>query len=510
MTSFDWSYLGQCIVDANFWKATLLVACLSTLTWLLGNVCGFFVALARNARMPLLQASARVYIWFFRSVPLLVLLILVYNLPQLFPGTSAVFSIPFWSGLFAMVVSETAYIAEIHRGALSAVPKGQDEAARALGIRRVGRYWKVIVPQALRVAVPTLSNEFITIVKLTSLVSVISLSEILLVGQRLYTQNFKVIETLVAVTFYYLIIVSAFTFLVSHFERWLDVSRIKLRKSVLQLSVSASPLGSGSPSIRKKVDSLSKPMLVLRNIRKSFGEKCVLNSVSLTVNRGEVISIVGPSGSGKTTLIRTINGLQDIDGGVIEFDGSPWIDATLQVKHSYAVASDFHQRITEIGMVFQSFNLFPHLSVIDNVMMAPLYHGAAQKEVIRSRAVELLAKVGLEQHADKYPHQLSGGQQQRVAIARALAVNPSVMLFDEPTSALDPELVNEVLSVMELLARDGMTMIVVTHEMRFALKISHRIVMMENGGIVADMSPEAFQRADPDSRVGAFIRQAQA
>jgi polar amino acid transport system permease protein len=503
MTDFDWTYVRSLASYADFWEATVLVVWLSVLTWTLGTFLGFFVALAKQSQRRPLRLAAALYVWFFRSLPLLVLLIFVYNLPQLIPQTAVVLSAPFWAGLIAMVISETAYIAEIHRGGLLSIPKGQLEAARALGIRYAGRYRHIVMPQALRVALPSLANEFVTIVKLTSLVSVISLAEILLVGQRLYTRNFKVMETMLAVACYYVFIVTVFSYLVGRIEHWLDVT--KRTPGELAHAPNGDKAASPSPSSQPQRAAPSGQTLIsVEKVSKSFGTKRVLDKVSLDVQLGEVISIIGPSGSGKTTLIRTINALQDIDGGRILLDGKTWIDA----QHSYKLSEQFDEHVTQIGMVFQSFNLFPHLSVLDNVRLAPRYHALGNDQELSDEALNLLDKVGLRAHAMKYPHQLSGGQQQRVAIARALAMRPRVMLFDEPTSALDPELVNEVLRVIELLAKEGMTMIIVTHEMRFALGVSDRIVMMESGRIVASGKPEELLAAPADSRIAGFLAQA--
>ncbi|QRM33147.1 amino acid ABC transporter permease/ATP-binding protein [Microvirga sp. VF16] len=500
MGAIDWYYVLDLILDADFWRASAMVVVLSVLTWSAGLVLGLGVALCKDSPVRVVRTGAEIYVWFFRSLPLLVLLIFVYNLPQLWPQAGPMLSNPFTSGLIALIISETAYIAEIHRGGLLGVPKGQHEAGHALGIRFLGRLRLIIVPQAFRIALPSLSNEFITIVKLTSLVSVISLNEILMVGQRLYTQNFKVIDTLIVVALFYVMIVSAFNALLSILERRLDVSRTNqstvdsaLPSQVTSLSkVERTPLSPHAPAV-VSIDRVSK----------SFGAKHVLRDVSLQVREGEVVSIIGPSGSGKTTLIRTVNMLQDIDAGAIRLYGKDWIKA---FEGKSWRAADFDRRITEIGMVFQSFNLFPHLSVLENVMLAPQYHKRGGRVKLKEKAMAALRRVEMQAHALKYPHQLSGGQQQRVAIARAIAMEPRIMLFDEPTSALDPELVNEVLRTIESLAADGMTMIIVTHEMRFARRISDRIVFMENGVIEADDSPEALFAAK-ENRVATFLLQ---
>ena len=498
MGTIDWGYVLGLFRDADFWRASLTVVILSVLTWGFGLVFGLGIALARGAKTRPARAGAGVYVWFFRSLPLLVLLIFVYNLPQLWPASSGLLSDPFRAGLIALILSETAYIAEIYRGGLMGVPKGQHEAGHALGIRFAGRLRLIVVPQAFRIALPSLANEFITIVKLTSLVSVISLNEILLVGQRLYTQNFKVIDTLLVVAIFYVMIVTVFSWLIAALERRLDVSRGG------HVSVAPDPVRSGEgAAVARPALAPDAPVVIsARGVSKSFGEKQVLRGVSLEVRQGEVVSVIGPSGSGKTTLIRTINALQDIDAGEIRLDGVEWLTGD---NGRYIRAADFDRRITEIGMVFQSFNLFPHKTVLENVMMAPLYHG---RSGVREKALAALAKVEMRAHAEKYPHQLSGGQQQRVAIARAIAMEPRIMLFDEPTSALDPELVNEVLRTIESLAAEGMTMMIVTHEMRFARRISDRIVFMENGAVVADEAPEVLF-SESDSRVAGFLRQSQ-
>jgi polar amino acid transport system permease protein len=496
--NFDWNYLFSLALYPDFWRATALVAWLGVLTWVIGTVLGFLLALARQSSLRAVRWFAKTYIWLFRSLPLLVLLIFVYNMPQFMPALGPVLSVPFWAGLIALVISETAYLAEIHRAGLIAVDQGQHEAAHALGVRPVGKYRHIILPQAIRVALPSLGNEFITIVKLTSLVSVISLAEILLVGQRLYTRNFMVIETLVAVSFYYVLVVSIFSFFLSRLEGRLDISRM----TGVEIAAPTAAVQAGAAGKERRVGE--EVVVGIDGITKSFGDKRALANVSLQVRKGEVLSIIGPSGSGKTTLIRTINALQDIDSGRIALDGNEWITADAK---GYRMVPDFHHRVTCLGMVFQSFNLFPHMTALENVTFGPRYHGNRDKQAVRAAAMNHLARVGLAAHANKYPHQLSGGQKQRVAIARALAMDPEIMLFDEPTSALDPELVGEVLQVIEGLASEGMTMVIVTHEMRFVSRVSDRVVMMENGHVVVNMTAEELENSPVDSRIQQFMRQ---
>jgi ABC-type polar amino acid transport system ATPase subunit len=236
-------------------------------------------------------------------------------------------------------------------------------------------------------------------------------------------------------------------------------------------------------------------MILFKNVQKHFGPLHVLNDVSFRVDPGEVVVICGPSGSGKSTLLRCINRLERIDGGEITVDGVRVDDATRDIAKLRA----------EIGMVFQQFNLYPHLRVLDNLTLAPMKVRGLSREKAAGIARELLAKVGIPEKETAYPSQLSGGQQQRVAIARALAMQPKIMLFDEPTSALDPEMIREVLEVMVELAKEGMTMVVVTHEMGFARRVAHRVVFMDQGRIVEDAAPEQFFTQAKDPRAQVFL-----
>jgi glutamate transport system ATP-binding protein len=237
------------------------------------------------------------------------------------------------------------------------------------------------------------------------------------------------------------------------------------------------------------------PMIRMAAVDKHFGELHVLKDINLEVDAGQVVVVLGPSGSGKSTLCRTLNRLEPIDSGTIEIDGK-----TLP-EEGKALAG----LRADVGMVFQSFNLFAHKTILENVMLAPTRVRKQAKAEAEKNAMRLLERVGIANQKDKYPAQLSGGQQQRVAIARALAMGPKVMLFDEPTSALDPEMVNEVLDVMTTLAKEGMTMLVVTHEMGFARRAAHRVVFMADGEIVEDSTPEDFFTNPTSDRAKDFL-----
>ncbi|RXR27836.1 amino acid ABC transporter ATP-binding protein [Oerskovia turbata] len=252
---------------------------------------------------------------------------------------------------------------------------------------------------------------------------------------------------------------------------------------------------SSSPDAPSRDDELGPPLVELHGVNKHFGDLHVLQDIDLTVRRGEVLVVIGPSGSGKSTLCRAINRLETIDTGTIVIDGEPLPEEGKELARLRA----------DVGMVFQSFNLFAHKTILDNVTLGPVKVRRTRSAEAKKEALALLDRVGIGNQADKMPAQLSGGQQQRVAIARALAMHPKVMLFDEPTSALDPEMINEVLDVMVALAKEGMTMIVVTHEMGFARKAAHRVVFMADGQIVEEAPPEEFFTNPQSHRAQDFL-----
>lgn len=242
---------------------------------------------------------------------------------------------------------------------------------------------------------------------------------------------------------------------------------------------------------------MAKPLIVFEKVNKHFGSNHVLKDIDLQVNEGEVVVVFGPSGGGKSTLIRCVNRLEPISSGHIWVDGIP--------VHDHK--TDINKLRAEVGMVFQLFNLFPHLTVLDNITLAPRHVRKVPKAEAEAQAIKLLERVHLPDKAHAYPHELSGGQMQRVAIARGLAMKPRIMLFDEPTSALDPEMIKEVLDVMVDLAREGMTMIVVTHEMGFARQVAHRMLFLDGGRIVEDGPPSQIFTNPQHDRTKLFLSQ---
>lgn len=239
----------------------------------------------------------------------------------------------------------------------------------------------------------------------------------------------------------------------------------------------------------------TQPKVIVKGLKKQFGDNVVLKSIDATINEGEVVCVIGPSGSGKSTFLRCLNRLEEIDGGEVIVDGINISDKTI----------DINKARENVGMVFQHFNLFPHLTVLENIVLAPNELGKGTKEENNQKALQLLEQVGLSDKANAYPNSLSGGQKQRVAIARALAMNPDIMLFDEPTSALDPEMVGDVLAVMKKLADEGMTMVIVTHEMGFAREVADSVIFMDDGFVVEVDTPANIFTNPQNPRTKGFL-----
>jgi len=499
MAGFDWGYVLSLFGDPRIWNAAGLVLVLSTSSWLVGVTFGLGVALLRRNSTRAVRSLSGVYIWFFRNVPLLVLIVFVYNGPLLFPALKPILSEPFWAAFIAIVLTEVAYSAEIFRGGLVSVTADQYDAGRALGLTSRQVFTRVVFPQALRVSMPALRNSLIMITKTTSLASVISLPELLYVGQSIYSMNFKVIETLIVVTVFYIAIVSALDAIMMLVEKRLDVHSRKV--SALPLEEDGDPVAEKARQPRVRHPHTGSVVITAKDVKKAFAEQVVLDGIDLTVHQGEVVALIGPSGSGKTTFLRTLNQLEPIDDGIISVSGVE-VGVLRLGRRADGRGAHLHRR--EVGMVFQRFNLFPHLSVTGNLMLAPRMLSSASRSELEERARGLLKSLGLDAHRNKYPHQLSGGQQQRVAIARALMMQPKVLLFDEPTSALDRELVGEVLDTIRALAVQGLTMVVISHELRFVEDVADWVVFMDRG-IVIEQGPPEILHSPTHPRMSAFV-----
>ncbi|MCO8608776.1 amino acid ABC transporter permease/ATP-binding protein [Burkholderia multivorans] len=502
---------------------------------LLGAVFGFalgaLVAFARLSRSRLLSASAWTFVWLFRSIPLIVLLLILNNLGYLYehvrlgvPFTDIVwFDVPttdlispFAAAVLGLTLNHAAFSAEVIRGGILSVDQGQLEAAAALGLPHGRQTVRIVLPQAMRAILPTAFNDLIVLAKGTSMVYVLAMPELFYTVQVIYRRNLEVIPLLMVATVWYLIILTVLSAIQVQVER--HYARGALRNpppSALTFLLARAGALWRRVAARRSVpaagasDDAVVPQpggeVTVHRVSKRFGTQRVLDDVSFDAPRGSVTVIVGPSGSGKSTLLRTINHLERVDDGIIDIDGELiGYRRDGDVLHELK-ERDVLKRRSAVGMVFQTFNLFPHLTVLENLIEAPLALGTATRDAAERTARALLARVGLADKADAYPRQLSGGQQQRVAIARALALRPKVLLFDEPTSALDPELVNEVLDVIKELARSGTTLVIVTHEIGFAREVADNVLFMERGRIVEAGPPTVVLDAPAHPRTRAFL-----
>ena len=419
----------------------------------------------RNPVLGVFNAVCQVYTTVIRGTPMMVQLLIM---SMVIFNNSRNFTMV---GALALGINSGAYVSEIIRGGLMAVDPGQMEAGRSLGLNYITTMVVIIIPQAIRAVLPALGNEFIMLLKDTSLITVIGGKELLYAAQGIMNRTYEAMFPLFGVALIYL---------------------VRSLPGCLQ-------------NLRGGWHKVTDKILEVRGLTKTYGgEKRkgakqaaptldVLRGIDIDIYRGDVVCLIGPSGCGKSTFLRCLNRLEIPTGGSIKFEGVEVDD-----DHIDSVRQ-------KMGMVFQHFNLFPHLTVKKNLELAPSLLKLKDKEAISKRADELLARVGLADKANVYPKSLSGGQQQRIAIARALAMDPDVILFDEPTSALDPEMVGEVLELMKELAHTGITMLVVTHEMGFAREVSNRVIFIDEGRIQEDEPPQELFTNPKHPRLKAFL-----
>ena len=475
-----------------------------------GLMVGLVLAAMQLSRFWAMAAIARAYTVIFRGTPLILQLVFAYDaLPHIGIKLSAISA----AGL-ALALNEGPFIAEILRAGVVGVDRGQVLAGQALGMTPGVLMQRVIAPQAIRTMVPAFGNESVSALKNSSLASVIAVEELTLRSTQLASSTFDFFSIFFASGLMYLVLTGAIAGIQLVVERALDLDRPESKKRLARLlpwgraalvaktaaaqqgatlpllaenPVLPTPgIGTAERSKRATIIASNNVAVAAEGLHKRYGTQTVLAGLGLTVRIGEVVALLGPSGSGKSTLLRCINHLEDWDSGVIRVGGKRLgYSEAGQRLNPRALANE--RASVGVGMVFQQFNLFSHLTALENVA-GPLrwVHGLSRLDAER-RARELLARVGLSHRADALPRHMSGGQQQRVAIARALAPNPSVLLLDEPTSALDPELVNEVLEVIRRLAiDDGLTMIISTHQIRFADEVADRVVILSGGEIVEE------------------------
>ena len=530
----EWFFAEPVLVGLG---RTLLLTALGAF---FGFVLGTLLALARVSRSPLLVAVSWTYIWIFRSIPLIVLLLILNNLGYLYetvtigvPYTGINFfswnttqlMTPFAAAVLGLTLNQAAFASEIVRGGILSVDQGQLEAAAALGLPRRRQASRIVLPQAMRSILPTAFNDIIGLAKGTSQVYILALPELFYTIQIIYRRNLEVIPLLMVATVWYLVILTALSIVQHHIER--HFSRGALRNpppsvfatlyrtflprkplpEAVETPAPADARAERSAAVRTGSFQLGNRggSVNIHGVSKSFGSLKVLDDVTVSIPAGSVTTILGQSGSGKSTLLRSINHLERVDDGFIAIDGE-LVGYRQQGDTLYELKErEILKRRVEVGMVFQSFNLFPHLTALENIAEAPVVVRGIKKEQAEAEARDLLARVGLAEKSGAYPRQLSGGQQQRVAIARALALRPKVLLFDEPTSALDPELVNEVLDVIKELSRSGVTLIIVTHEIGFAREVSDRVIFMEHGRILEAGTPDKVFNNPEHPRTAEFL-----
>jgi polar amino acid transport system permease protein len=471
-----------------------------------GLVLGLGLALMRLSGIAGLSRAAWLYIWFIRGTPLLLQLVFIFDA---LPAVGITLD-NFTTAVIGFSLNEAAFSAEIIRGGILAVNRNQTVAAASLGMGPLLTLRRIILPQAMRAILPGLGNQTISMIKGTSIASVIFVNELTFRAEQIVGQNFRFFAVFGAAGLIYLFMTSLIAIAQSALERRFDYLRERPTGALTIPSVPRKqiPLPDLVAEITRG-DALAEsaePFLVGYNVHKAYSKQEVLKGIDLEVRRGEVIVLMGPSGSGKSTFLRLVNHLEALDLGDIRVDGkyvgyergSGGLRPARNLARARAEA--------RIGMVFQHFNLFDHLTAIENLIEAPIRVYGENPEVARARGLRLLQSVGLGDYAEQLPHRLSGGQQQRVAIARALAITPRLMLFDEPTSALDPERVGEVLAVIRSLAASGMTMLIVTHEVRFAREVADRVVFMDEGVIVEQGPPDEVLVRPTHERTRRFLR----
>jgi polar amino acid transport system permease protein len=488
--------------DTFLLKGALTAVEITALAMLAGCALGLGLALMRLSSFAWVNRAAWSYIWFIRGTPQLLQLVFIFNV---LPLIGLKFD-SFTAAVIGFALNEAAFAAELIRAGILSVNKNQSIAAASLGMTPLLTLRRVVMPQAMRAILPGLANDVIGMIKLTSIASVIFVNELTYSAQQIVGQNFKFFTVFGAAALIYLAITSLVSVLQGWLERKFDFevdrgAKAPPQRQALEQAELGSLIGDGL-----KGGNRGQPYVACRGVWKSYGGREVLRGVDLDIKRGEVVVILGPSGSGKSTLLRLVNHLESMDSGEITLDGEhvgyDRIAGKLRPSRNLAKA----RANARVGMVFQHFNLFNHMSALDNVIEAQCQVHAVPRAEAESLAVKLLARVGLDKHLHNLPHRLSGGQQQRVGIARALALKPSLMLFDEPTSALDPELVGEVLAVMRSLAEAGMTMMVVTHEIAFARDVADRVVFMDGGEVVEQGTPAEVIGNPRHERTRKFLR----
>ena len=477
-------------IQENRWKMVLsglaVTAVISVFSALFGTALGFGLCMVRRSRNRLASGLAAAFIRLIQGVPVLVLLMVLFYV---------VFARTRLDGvavaIAAFSINFGVYVSEMIRTGINAVDAGQWEAASALGFGRVKTFTKVIAPQAARHILPVYRGEFISMVKMTSVVGYIAVQDLTKASDLIRSRTLDAFLPLIVTAAIYFLLAWALTAVLGVMERRIDPKR--RRRELKGIQTTGARQETERPPERT---AETGPVIQISHLKKAYPNVTPLKDVNAEIRSGEVISIIGPSGTGKSTLLRCLNRLETpTDGSVVVFGQ----------ELTTAKAAQLGAVRRRMGMVFQSFNLFAHLTIIENIMLGPVELLGCSRQEAYDRGMELLRKVGLGEKALNYPDELSGGQRQRAAIARTLAMGPEIVLFDEPTSALDPTMVGEVLAVIRGLATQGLTMLIVTHEMKFARDVSTRVFYMDQGVIYEDGTPEQVFGHPKTDRCQAFV-----
>lgn len=484
-SSFDKTFVRE-----NRWilivKGLGLTLEITLFAGLFGTILGFFLCLCLRSRNKWMRLPASWFSTFMEGIPQLVVLMIIF-----FVVFGKVAISPTIVGIIAFSIIFSVSVAGILNNGIEAIERGQWEAGKSLGFGKIGVFQRVILPQAIRHVIPLYKSEFVAMMKLTSIVGYISIEDLTKVGDIIRSRTYEAFFPLIAIAVIYFFMSALIMWLIGRVEVRMDVKRRPRR-----YPKGVNPQLLESESISKEQVLVKDEVLIeIQHLKKVYPNVTPLEDVNAIIRRGEIITIIGPSGTGKSTLLRCINRLEDPTSGKVIIFGQDTGDKQTNLG--------LLRRRT--GMVFQSFNLFAHLTVIENIIMGPIALKGQSKQQAFENGMRLLRSVGMAAKALSYPDELSGGQKQRVAIARTLAMDPEIVLFDEPTSALDPTMVGEVLTVIRSLAQKGLTMMIVTHEMKFARDVSTRIFYMDQGEIYEDGSPEQIFESPKKERTRQFV-----
>lgn len=458
-----------------------------------GTILGSLICYMRLHTNPYISAFASLYIRIFRALPIVVLLLVMRYVILNDSGVNS-----FWICVVAFSIEFSAYCSEIFRSGINAVDSGQIKAATALGFKPLQTFSKVIWPQAMIHILPAYSGQFISTVKMTSVAGYISLIDLTKASDIIRSRTYEAFFPLLFTSAVYFLLSTILVELLKVLERKIEPATRTVSKTIKEAIDTFKPQIDYQPDngLSYSNESRNEVLLKVEHLSKRYENAHPLKDINFEIHTQDVVSIIGPSGTGKSTVLNILNCLEKADGGTVLFEG----------ENTLAKGYDVNRMRQKIGMVFQSFNLFSHLTVVENLMLA-------QTEVLKRdpkeacvKSLKLLQTVDLLDKALSLPSQLSGGQQQRVAIMRSVAMDPQIILFDEPTSALDPTMVNEVLNVIKRLAEKGMTMLVVTHEMRFAKEVSNRVFFLDEGIIYEEGTPEQIFDNPKKAKTCQFIR----